>query len=146
MAQNEEGVDKDTSSSLITGIIADIIYSPLNLGLFVVCLYLLYKIFANRKTDFQETPPTPQLPPLKRHDMTYEELKKYDGHNEDGRVCVAVNGKVFDVTKGKRHYGPGNSIYCYSYIFFVYHTSILRCLFTLHEIFLIIRQFMILTI
>lgn len=127
MAQNEEGVvDKDTSSSLISGIIAEIIYSPLNLGLLVVCLYLVYKIFANRKSDFQETPPTPQLPPLKRHDMTYEELKKYDGHNEDGRVCVAVNGKVFDVTKGKRHYGPGNfviHIFCLSYLYsalFVY--------------------------
>lgn len=114
MAQNEEGVDKDSSSSLISSIISEIIYSPLNLGLLVVCLYLLYKIFANRKSDLQETPPTPQLPPLKKHDMTYEELKKYDGHNEDGRVCVAVNGKVFDVTKGKRHYGPGNFIYCYS--------------------------------
>ncbi|GIY82258.1 membrane-associated progesterone receptor component 2 [Caerostris extrusa] len=53
------------------------------------------------------SPPVPQLPPLKKRDMTIEELKKFDGQNEEGRICVAVNGKVFDVTKGKRFYGPG---------------------------------------
>merc|ERR1739842_136880 len=24
-----------------------------------------------------------------------------------GSICVAVNGKIFDVTRGKRFYGPG---------------------------------------
>ena len=42
-------------------------------------------------------------------DMTLQQLKVYDGLSEDceGRICVAVNGKIFDVTKGKRFYGPG---------------------------------------
>ncbi|GFV47887.1 membrane-associated progesterone receptor component 2 [Trichonephila clavipes] len=61
----------------------------------------------SRKTDIPPSPPVPQLPPMKKRDMTLEELRKYDGLNEEGRVCVAVNGKVFDVTKGKRFYGPG---------------------------------------
>merc|ERR1712166_1732037 len=39
--------------------------------------------------------------------MTLTELKKYDGSDSDGRVCVAVLGKIYDVTKGKRFYGPG---------------------------------------
>ena len=39
--------------------------------------------------------------------MTLIQLKQYDGTGEEGRVCVAVNGKVYDVTKGKRFYGPG---------------------------------------
>ena len=52
-------------------------------------------------------PPPPPLPPLKKQDMTLIQLKQYDGTGEEGRVCVAVNGKVYDVTKGKRFYGPG---------------------------------------
>ena len=39
--------------------------------------------------------------------MTLMQLRKYDGNGEDGRVCVAVCGKIYDVTKGKRFYGPG---------------------------------------
>ena len=63
-------------------------------------------------------PPPPPLPPLKKQDMTLVQLKQYDGTGEEGRVCVAVNGKVYDVTKGKRFYGPGKEdkdhlIYCY---------------------------------
>lgn len=107
MAQNKEGVVADTSSSFITNVITDIVFNPLNLFLLALCLYLLYKIFSGRRPDVEESPPIPELPSLKKHDMTYQELKKYDGLNEDGRVCVAVNGKVFDVTKGKRFYGPG---------------------------------------
>lgn len=41
-------------------------------------------------------------PPLPKHNMTLAELKKYDGKGEDGRVCVAILGKVYDVTKGKK--------------------------------------------
>jgi predicted heme/steroid binding protein len=29
-----------------------------------------------------------------------EQLKQYNGTGPEGRVLVAVNGKVFDVTKG----------------------------------------------
>merc|ERR1712122_192133 len=41
--------------------------------------------------------------------MTLQQLRQYDGVSEAsaGRICVAVNGKIFDVTKGKRFYGPG---------------------------------------
>ena len=41
--------------------------------------------------------------------MTLQQLRMYDGQSatSDGRICVAVNGKIFDVTKGKRFYGQG---------------------------------------
>lgn len=95
------------SESILNSIITDILYSPLNLALLALCVYLLYKIFYTRKMDIPPVSLPPQLPPLKRRDMTYQELRKYDGTNEEGRVCIGVNGKVFDVTKGKRFYGPG---------------------------------------
>lgn len=47
-----------------------------------------------------------ELPKLKK-DFTVQELKAFNGNQEDGRVLVAVNGNVYDVTKGKRFYGPG---------------------------------------
>ena len=43
--------------------------------------------------------------------MNNSQLLKYDGSDADGRICVAVNGKIFDVTRGKRFYGPGSYLY-----------------------------------
>uniref|UniRef100_A0A8C6TS93 Neudesin neurotrophic factor n=1 Tax=Neogobius melanostomus TaxID=47308 RepID=A0A8C6TS93_9GOBI len=37
--------------------------------------------------------------------LTEEELKKYDGSDEDLPIYMAVKGVVFDVTKGKEFYG-----------------------------------------
>ncbi|KAF3840691.1 hypothetical protein F7725_006553 [Dissostichus mawsoni] len=47
----------------------------------------------------------PPLPKLKKRDFTLAELKPYDGL-QDPRILMAVNGKVFDVTRGKKFYGP----------------------------------------
>lgn len=41
--------------------------------------------------------------------MTLQQLRQYDGTGEHNRVCVGVNGKIFDVTRGKKFYGPGES-------------------------------------
>lgn len=54
-------------------------------------------------------PREPPIPKLKRQDMTLEQLRQYDGTGEHNRVCVGVNGKIFDVTRGKKFYGPGES-------------------------------------
>lgn len=32
--------------------------------------------------------------------MTLSELRQYDGTGPDGRICIAVNRKIFDVSKG----------------------------------------------
>ena len=39
--------------------------------------------------------------------FTKEELKQYDGSDEKKPVYLALLGSVFDVTRGKRHYGKG---------------------------------------
>ncbi|XP_076352412.1 membrane-associated progesterone receptor component 2-like [Tachypleus tridentatus] len=46
--------------------------------------------------------------------MTLAELKHYNGMGPDNRICIAVNGKIFDVTKGKRFYGPGGPYYAFA--------------------------------
>lgn len=71
-----------------------------------VITLLIYKIFKSHTQKRPVAVQEPELPKLRR-DFTVEELRPYDGNGEDGRVLVAVNGNVYDVTKGKRFYGPG---------------------------------------
>jgi len=111
------GADPDTSGStggteetggLLTEIINEIVSSPINIALVLAIVFLIYKILMGRR-ESNDTPVIsmpPPIPKMKKRDMTLEELLKYDGKGADGRVCVAINGKIFDVTRGKRFYGP----------------------------------------
>ncbi|XP_017468204.1 PREDICTED: membrane-associated progesterone receptor component 1-like [Rhagoletis zephyria] len=101
----------EKSSSILLGIVEEIIYSPLNLALVAVIVFLFYKIVRDRYEVPREksgdgSPPAPELPKLRR-DFTIQELRAYDGNGPDGRILIAVNGTVYDVTKAKRFYGPG---------------------------------------
>lgn len=45
------------------------------------------------------------------------DLLPFDGHGKEGRILMAVNGSIYDVTRGRNFYGPGNLImimYVYS--------------------------------
>uniref|UniRef100_A0A1Q3F9H6 Putative membrane associated progesterone receptor n=1 Tax=Culex tarsalis TaxID=7177 RepID=A0A1Q3F9H6_CULTA len=90
----------------LASVINEIIYSPLNLVLVAIITVLVYKILRSRQQPAAAPPPEPELPRL-RKDFTVAELRAFDGNQPDGRVLVAVNGSVYDVTKGKRFYGPG---------------------------------------
>ncbi|KAJ4441159.1 hypothetical protein ANN_11010 [Periplaneta americana] len=94
------------SGGLLSNLFLEIIRSPVNIALVGVITLLVYKIVKSRQKVPEPVPAEPELPKLRR-DFTVEELKPYDGTGQDGRILVAVNGKVFDVTKGKRFYGPG---------------------------------------
>lgn len=98
------------SGGFLSNIVYEILGSPLNIALVIVIAILIYKIVKSRQLVPSPQPEEPPLPKLKKRDFTVEELKKYDGNGEDGRVLVAVNGNVYDVTKGKRFYGPGKCI------------------------------------
>lgn len=102
----DDGAEEATSN-VFKSFMLELFTSPLNLSLLAVCGYLLYKIFSTKKPDSPVK--SPQLPALKKRDFTLEQLKEYDGRGKEGRILMAVNGKVFDVTRGKRFYGPGNS-------------------------------------
>ncbi|KAK2715130.1 membrane-associated progesterone receptor component 1-like [Artemia franciscana] len=87
---------------------SEIIYSPVNMVLMAGIVYLSYKIYGQAVSPMNP-PPKPQLPPLEKQDMTIRQLKEYDGTKNDGRILVAVNGSIFDVTPKKNLYGPGGS-------------------------------------
>ncbi|KAL3424139.1 cytochrome b5-like Heme/Steroid binding domain-containing protein [Phlyctema vagabunda] len=46
--------------------------------------------------------------------ITDAELKKYDGSNPDLPVYLAINGTIYDVTAGRRHYGPGGAYHFFA--------------------------------
>jgi len=98
----------EESAGFLSEIINEIVYSPINLALVIAIVYLLYKIVKGRsETSSGPAPVTQQLPKLKKKDMTLQELRKFDGSQPDGRILVAVNSKIYDVTRGARFYGPG---------------------------------------
>lgn len=137
-------VNDESSGTLMQQIANEIIYSPLNLILIAIITFLIYQIFKTRHPK-ASPPPEPEMPKLRR-DFSVQELKAYDGNQPDGRVLVAVNGTVYDVTKGKRFYGPGKlrsglaffkiTVALHFYYFFYIFAYILNCssCFTLHFI------------
>ncbi|XP_040179767.1 membrane-associated progesterone receptor component 1 [Rana temporaria] len=86
------------------GILVEIFTSPLNICLLLLCLYLLYKILRGDKPS-QSEEREEQLPKMKKRDFTLAQLKEFDGL-QNPRILMAINGKVFDVTRGKKFYGP----------------------------------------
>lgn len=103
-----ETIESETNASFISTIITEIMTSPLNLALVGIISFLIFKLIKGRfqVPHSHDGPPEPQLPKM-RKDFTVQELRNFDGTQPDGRVLVAVNGNVYDVTKGKRFYGPG---------------------------------------
>ncbi|KAM9325194.1 membrane-associated progesterone receptor component 1 [Gastrophryne carolinensis] len=87
------------------GILQEIFTSPLNICLLLLCLYLLYKIVRGDKPREPDEPREEPLPKMKRRDFTLEQMKEFDG-TQNPRILMGINGKVFDVTKGKKFYGP----------------------------------------
>lgn len=95
----------EPEQDFMTQLYSEVTGSPLNMLLVTLIIVLVYKIFKPRdRTPVEE--PTVSLPPL-RKDMTVAQIKEYDGSRNDGRLLIAVNGVIFDVTTGRRFYGPG---------------------------------------
>ncbi|KAI4214377.1 MAG: hypothetical protein LQ351_003130 [Letrouitia transgressa] len=77
------------------------IFSPLNLILISVLIYLIY-------LRLRPSPPPvlAKSPPIVFRTFTPPLLKPYNGENNQP-VYLAVRGRVFDVTSGRNFYGPG---------------------------------------
>lgn len=104
----QEDVASETAEASSPGLLMEIVSSPLNLSLLGLCIFLVYQIVRGDRpraqNDGEEEPPPP--PKLKRRDFTQAELRPYDGI-QDPRILMAINGKVFDVSRGRKFYGPG---------------------------------------
>ncbi|ELT89976.1 hypothetical protein CAPTEDRAFT_227540 [Capitella teleta] len=100
-------VESNSEDGYVSNFLSELFGSPLNLTLLGLCGFLLYKIISGKRQEAPSKPPEPELAPLKKRDFTLEQLREFDGKGKDGRILIAVNGKAFDVTRGKRFYGPG---------------------------------------
>lgn len=93
---------------LQTQLLDELTGNPINIVLLLAIIFLIYKIFKkDSDSSSNSVPVDPPLPPMKKRDFTLEQLKDFDGKQPDGRVLMGVLGKVYDVTKGKKFYGPG---------------------------------------
>lgn len=81
--------------------------SVTNVAVFVVVLALLAR---KGVYLFQSGPGGGALSPntVVQRNLTKEELWQYRGEG-DSPIYLAVHGKIYDVTSGKDHYGPGGS-------------------------------------
>lgn len=86
-------------------VVSELMANPVNIGLVGLIVFLVYKIVRGRTEPTGPTP-EPPLAKLKSQDFTLEQLREFDGTGPEGRVLMAVNGRVFDVTRGKNFYGP----------------------------------------
>lgn len=103
-------------NSWIQSLISSVTESPLNVFLTAICsgfVYLIYRSTANHDKNSSSSNPFNSkfklpLKPFPKGDMTLAELRKYDGKSDEseGRVLLAVNRSIYDVTKGSRFYGP----------------------------------------
>lgn len=84
-----------------------------------------------------DTPPEPVTESSKAANeptrvFTKEELAKYKGEEEGGKIYIAILGKVFDVTRGKDYYGPGGGYAFFSgdiYKFLYYNHFVLKIIY-----------------
>lgn len=86
-------------------VVMELVINPVNIGLVGLIVFLVYKIVRGNKEPAGPAP-DPPLAKLKNQDFTLEQLREFDGTGPHGRVLMAVNGRVFDVTRGKNFYGP----------------------------------------
>ncbi len=92
--------------------------APVNTALLLANLYFAQGIIFPKVSPPSETPndynksyswmPKSHPPTVIFETFTPKTLAKFDG-KDDGRVLLAINGTVFDVTAGKSFYGPGSS-------------------------------------
>jgi membrane-associated progesterone receptor component len=86
----------------------DIVTSPLNMFLVGLIVYFSYRLFIKdtKKSKKIEAQPK-RLAKMAKRDFTLNELQPFNGKNEDGRILIAVLGRVFDVSMSAQFYGPG---------------------------------------
>lgn len=68
---------------------------------YIYLTVLIYFFALSTGREEEEEEPLVIPDPLPKHDMTLDELRKYDGKGADKRVCIAILGRVYDCTKSE---------------------------------------------
>jgi len=71
----------------------------------VVTLVAYCHFFQVGSKKAASTPNPAAVNPTVKQVMTLEELAAFDGSSKDLPILLGINGKVYDVTKGKDYYG-----------------------------------------
>ncbi|KAJ3037790.1 hypothetical protein HDV00_001291 [Rhizophlyctis rosea] len=78
--------------------------NPINWVLAAVAGYMLYSLTA--KSSIASLPPPQHPEVIELREFTPKELSHFDG-KDDKPIYMGVNGRVYDVTRGRGFYGPG---------------------------------------
>uniref|UniRef100_A0AC34REL5 Cytochrome b5 heme-binding domain-containing protein n=1 Tax=Panagrolaimus sp. JU765 TaxID=591449 RepID=A0AC34REL5_9BILA len=76
--------------------------------LLVVFVYVIYRLFFKKSPEPIPSSTVKMVAPMKKQDMTIQQLKKYNGIDDD-HICFAILGDIYDVTRGRDFYGPGSA-------------------------------------
>ncbi|KAJ3288297.1 hypothetical protein HK104_008246 [Borealophlyctis nickersoniae] len=77
--------------------------NPLNWALLSVAVYLFLSVSSSSQVQL---PPPKHPAVVELREYTPKELSHFDG-KDDKPIYMAVNGRVYDVTRGRGFYGPG---------------------------------------
>ncbi|KAJ3041679.1 hypothetical protein HK097_002205 [Rhizophlyctis rosea] len=86
-------------------LIRNLTENPVNWVLGGVALYMLYSL--SSKSSMSSLPPPVHPEVIELREFTPKELAHYDG-KEDKPIFIGVNGRVYDVSRGRGFYGPGS--------------------------------------
>ncbi|XP_061216425.1 membrane-associated progesterone receptor component 2 [Neopsephotus bourkii] len=94
-----------SAGALVVG--AEMLLALVLLALVLLAAYRLYLRWGTRSGPggAAREGQAAALPRMKRRDFSLEQLREFNG-TRNPRILLAVNGKVFDVTKGSKFYGP----------------------------------------
>ncbi|XP_017268063.1 neuferricin [Kryptolebias marmoratus] len=81
----------------------------LSYALVAVLSILFAVLFVPRDWSVLSGPKPPQGPLAARLLLSRRELAQYDGEEGSRGLYLAILGRVFDVSKGHKHYGPGGA-------------------------------------
>eukprot|EP01112_Ceratiomyxa_fruticulosa_P013316 TRINITY_DN3745_c0_g1_i1.p1 TRINITY_DN3745_c0_g1~~TRINITY_DN3745_c0_g1_i1.p1 ORF type:complete len:144 (+),score=36.81 TRINITY_DN3745_c0_g1_i1:230-661(+) len=74
----------------------------------VIIAFALYVVKTLVTPPPKYTPPPPK-PVVEKKDRTLEEIRSHDGSDPSKPIFVAIRGRIYDVSRGKSHYGKGGA-------------------------------------
>lgn len=108
------GIPQVNTSSWVGGLpFNEHLTPPVQICLLVVMVFIARTIWNRKREQSVSEEMEPILEPMAKRDFTLSEIREFNG-KDGARLLLAVNGKVFDVTKSKSFYGAGGPYSCFA--------------------------------